>query len=320
MKTSNAEASVAYAAESITVTPAQLASWRGLKTADNVALGGRCPKCGHDTLGTIPVRLIGFESAVPESQGPLTSTVSCACKCSHDGRTADVAGGCGRSWSAEVIDDGDAVRLAPARGDTDPVLLLAAQAAHDAAPGQLSDVRSAAEKWITAVTTITGLFGLTGLVVSRSTVASLSTLWQALVGLGAFTALVLAGLAVYLIFRAAYGWPTAADVGDDAKLKAWYLGQQDAAFARAGALKAGVRVAGVSLAALAATVGLLWFAPQQGPAAPLTQVTLTDGSRVCGTLLPATAAGKATIRRASDGAAISIPLHSLVAVTAVASC
>jgi hypothetical protein len=85
-------------------------------------------------------------------------------------------------------------------------------------------------------------------------------------------------------------------------------------------LKTGVRTAVVSLAALAVTVGLLWSAPQQAPATPLTQVTLTDGSRVCGTLLPATAAGRATIRRASDGAAISIPLRSLAALTAVSSC
>jgi hypothetical protein len=320
LKTKSAKVSVAYAAESITVTPAQLASWRGLKTTDNVALGGSCPTCEHDTLDTIPVRLAGFEAGVPGSPGPLTATVSCACRFPHDGRPADIVGGCGRSWTVQVIDDDDAVRLTPTGTDTDPVLLLAAQAAHDAAPAQLTDVRSAAEKWITAVTTITGLFGLTGVVVSRSTVASLSPLWQLLVGLGALTALVLAGVAVYLISRAAYGWPTTADVSDDAKLKAWYLRQQNAAFARAGGLKAGVRTAVVSLAALAATVGLLWSAPQQAPATPLTQATLTGGSRVCGTLLPATATGMATIRRASDGTAISIPLRSLTAVTAVSSC
>ena len=79
-------------------------------------------------------------------------------------------------------------------------------------------------------------------------------------------------------------------------------------------------MAGASLAALAATVGLLWFAPQQAPATPLTQATLAGGSRVCGTLLPATTAGTVTIRRASDGAAVSIPLRSLAAVTAVSSC
>ena len=71
---------------------------------------------------------------------------------------------------------------------------------------------------------------------------------------------------------------------------------------------------------LVITVGLLWFAPPQvAPTAPV-QVTLTDGSRVCGTLAPAAAAGTTWLRRASDGIVVPIPLTEITALTAVAGC
>jgi hypothetical protein len=84
-------------------------------------------------------------------------------------------------------------------------------------------------------------------------------------------------------------------------------------------LKDGVRAAGAALAALAVTVGLLWFAPPSTPVVPLVEVTLTNGSQVCGTLLPVTP-GATLIRRASDGTAIDIAPRSIVALTVVTAC
>jgi hypothetical protein len=47
------------------------------------------------------------------------------------------------------------------------------------------------------------------------------------------------------------------------------------------------------------------------------RATLSDGSRVCGTLLPATNPETLRIRSASDGAAVSVPLRSLTGLIGV---
>ena len=107
---------------------------------------------------------------------------------------------------------------------------------------------------------------------------------------------------------------------DDDELRDWYSAQQKAPAVQARYLRDGVRAAGAALAVLVITVGLLWFAPQQQAAAPLVRATLSDGSRVCGTLLPATDSGTPRIQRASDGAAVSVPLRFLTGLTGVTAC
>jgi hypothetical protein len=210
------------------------------------------------------------------------------------------------------------VALAPVGPAADPELLEAVQALREAGPGQVNEVRAAAEKWIGGVTALFSLFGLAGVTITRDTMTSMSITWKLAFALTVLAAVVLAGLAVFRIYLAAYGWPTQRLITNNLDLETWYRGRWKAGLVRAGHLKAGVVAAGSSLAALIVAVGLLWFAPQH--VMPMMQVTFSNGSVVCGTLLPTTDNGIPQIRRATDGAAIDIPPHSLVALTTVSAC
>ena len=185
---------------------------------------------------------------------------------------------------------------------------------------QLASLRNAAEKWIAGVTALFGLFGLAGVTLTRSAVMGLNTWWQVYVGIAAAISVALAGLAIYLSYRAAYGWPVTRPILDNDALRDWYAAQQAAPRVQAKFLRNGARAAAGALGALVATVGLMWFAPQVAPAGPLVQATLTNGSQACGTLLPATASGISAVRRASDGAVLAIPVRSLASLTIVTAC
>jgi hypothetical protein len=203
---------------------------------------------------------------------------------------------------------------------TDPGLAEAAEALRDAQVRQSGDVRSAAEKWIGGITALFSLFGVAGITVTRSAVAGLGTWWQVSIGAAAAVCVALAGLAVYWIYRAAYGWPVTRPVTDDDELRNWYADQQAAPRLRAGFLRSGVRAAAGALAVLVIAGGLVWFAPQQQMAVPFTQATLANRSRVCGTLLTAPASGVVRIRRASDGSVASFRAASITALTTVTAC
>jgi hypothetical protein len=307
-----------YAVELITVNAAQLADWHGIGDDEVLRLDGPCPACGHDAPNVVTRRLSHLESDEPESPGPLTLKLDCTCNQSHGGRPANTTGGCGRTWFVSATADAGGVTLAPTAADVSPELAAALEAARDAGLGQVNDVRAAAEKWIGGVTAIFSLFGLAGVTLTQNAVSNLAITWKLLFALTVLAAIMLAGLAVFRIYQAAYGWPTIRLFDSDLMLIRWYRDQQKAGLIRAEHLKVGVRAAGGCLAGLVVAVGLLWFAPRS--ATPLTQVTLSNGSVVCGTLLPVTPDGTSQIKRASDGVTIDIPLHSVVGLTAVSSC
>ena len=309
---------IRYAAERITIGAAHLQAWSASPTGATLNLTGPCPACGHDAPNNVPLQVTALEGMTAQAAHTLTAALRCTCDQPHPDRPADVPRGCGRSWTivATSSADGRMSLSAP----TDPALVTAAEALRDAAPRQLSDLRSAAEKWIAGITALYGLFGLAGVIISRDSVAKLTTGWQIAIAASAFLAVTLAAWAIYWIYRAAYGWPKVRSVRDDDELRAWYAAQLAAPATSATLLRAGVRAAAASLAALALAVGLLWFAPPAAPVTPLIQVTLDDGSQVCGTLLPAPAGPNARIRSHADGIVILIPLSQIAALTSVANC
>lgn len=305
---------IKYASERVTIETTQLSSWQAWVDGQFLKAAGRCPACSHETAAAVPRQVVALEA---DETHALTVSVSCACEQPHKDRPGGAVG-CGRRWSCTATTDGEnRVTLSPL---ADPTLVAAAEALSAASAAQVTGIRGAAEKWIGGVTAIFSLFGLAGVTVTRTTLAGLSTGWQAGVAAAAAASVALAGLAVYRIYRAAYGWPVTYSVTDDDELRDWYSAQQKAPAIQAGYLREGVKAAGWALAALVITAGLLWFAPQEPVATPLVQATLSDGSRACGTPLPSTGAGTARIRRASDGAAITIPLRSLTGLTAVTAC
>ena len=311
---------ITYVAERITVNSAQLVRWDGSASADAISLEGPCPACADATANEIPRRISAMASRTVQQQPLLTIEMACTCTEEHPGRPSGVTSGCGRSWLAmAAISSNGTVTLAPGPPPADPQVAAAAQALRAAGPKQLADIRTAAEKWLGGLTTLFGLFGLAGLVTSRSTLTSLATGWQVIIVIGVVVAAGLAGLAIYRIYRAAYGWPVTRPVNNDRELLAWYAAQEAAPRVQAACLRDGVRAAGGALVALIVAAGLLLLAPSKTPTVPFVQVTLTDGSQVCGTLLPATP-GATLIRRAGDGNSVNLVPRSIEAETVVTAC
>jgi len=312
---------ITYATERVTVNSAQLVHWNGSASADTISLEGPCPECGDATANEIPRLISGLASRTAQQQQPLlTIEMACACTGEHPGRPSGVTNGCGRNWLAvAAISSNGTVALAPGPPPMDPQVAAAAQALRAAGPKQLADIRTAAEKWLGGLTALFGLFGLAGVVTSRSTLTSLATGWQVVIAIGVVVSAGLAGLAIYRIYRAAYGWPVTRPVNNDRELLAWYAAQEAAPRVQAACLRDGVRAAGGALIALIITAGLLLLAPSKTPTVPFVQVTLTDGSQVCGTLLPATP-GATLIRRAGDGNSVNLAPRSIEAETVVAAC
>jgi hypothetical protein len=305
---------IKYAAERVTINEAQLASWRGSVDGRKLSLAGPCPVCMHDTKQGVDQEFTPLEARAQPAR--LAVSVTCACGQPHPGQPGN-ATGCGRHWSCTATTGaGNEVVLSPL---ADPQLAAAADALRAAEATQLATLRSAAEKWIGGVTGLFGLFSLAGVITTRSTVANLATGWQVIIAIVAAAAVALAGLAIFWIYRAAYGWPVTRVIADNDELLNWYAAREAAPRVQAGYLRDGVRAAGGALAALMLAVGLLWFAPPEQPTVPMVQVTVTNGSVVCGTLLPATP-GATLVRRASDGTAVDIAPRSIEALTVVAAC
>jgi len=324
--------SISYALGPVSADAAQLGQWHGTATDENLLIGGPCPMCGHDAPQLVPLKVTALEAyAVQAGSRTLAVTLTCTCSAEHAGQPGTRNAGCGRSWQAVAIVEAGLVTLGPveapgpagitpAEAAREAAIALATRAVQEAATSQLATVADAAQKWIAGVTAIFGLFTLAGVTLTRTTVTALTTPWQVAVALLGLASVALAGCSVYLMYRAAYGWPVTVDVGNAGSLLAWYDDQQKQPARRAGRMRMGVHLAAGSLAAVLATAGVLWFGPQQQPASADTQATLTSGTIVCGTLLAHASDGVAVIRRASDGLAITIPLRTIEALTAVASC
>jgi hypothetical protein len=307
-----------YADERVTVTSAQLKGWTGWVSGTDLELRGKCPVCLHDSPVTVHEEFTALEGKTVAGSQELAISMTCACDELHRRRPAKVEKGCGRRWSCtSTTDDKNQVTLTEL---SDPQLVAAAEALLAAGTAQLADVRSLAQKWMGGVTALFSLFSLAGITFTRSTVTGLGTGWQVLIAIFALAAAVLAALAVYLSYRAAYGWPITHVISDNDQLRDWFAARQAAPRVQTELMKLGMLAAAGALGALLVTVGLLWFAPQPAPTGPLVRATLSNKSQVCGTLLPSAQPEEPIVRRASDGTAIGIPVKSLVSLTAVSSC
>jgi hypothetical protein len=308
---------IVYAAERITIDAEHLRAWSAVKTGAVISLVGRCPRCGHDAPNQVPLRAVALESS---SLGERTLTASLACTCvqPHPQRPVEMQRGCGRTWSVMVTNGDDGTLRLSAL--TSPALVEAAEALRQAALWQLSDLRSAGEKWIAGITAFYGLLGFAGFTAARGTIVQLGTGWQIGVAVAALAAIGLAALAIYWAYRAAYGWPKVRYVRNDEELLSWYADQLAAPGRSAVMLCAGVRRAGASLGALVVLVGLLWFAPTQSPGVPMIRTTLRDGSVLCGTVLASAQSNALSMRQFSGSTVISIPFSQIDGLTSVSSC
>ncbi|MGI8806502.1 MAG: hypothetical protein ACR2KK_01350 [Acidimicrobiales bacterium] len=210
---------------------------------------------------------------------------------------------------------GEGQRVRAAYDDT---LLGAARALQGAVADETSRVRGAAEKWIAAVTALLGTFSLAGVALGKEGIGALPKEGKLAAGLAVLLALSAAVRAIRHAYRAAYGWPVITDVGDDEKLRKWHEERRGRLAQAIADLDTGITSAVTSLACLAVAVGLVLFWPTDAPK-PLVQVTRSDSSDTCGTLLDTTAAPQVRVKQAT-GVVVSIPSGDIQSVKAVKKC
>jgi hypothetical protein len=309
---------IPYRSESVVLDAACAARWSGTKTGAMMNLSGPCPRCGDQAPNQVGLQVTALEAMAP-SRDSLIVNLVCTCQQPHPDRP-DGAYGCGRSWSGVVTSPGgDALTLSPLPATADPEAVAAAQALRQAAPQQLADLRSAAEKWIAGITALYGLLGFAGIATQRSTIAQLSTRWQIGIALTSLAAIVLAAWAIYRAYQAAYGWPKTRWIENDADQIAWYRVQLSAPQRAADRLRAAVRAAGASLAALVLSAGLLWFAPAAKSAAPVIQLTRHGGTTLCGTLLTS-ASGQVFRLQLPNKKVTPVPVSQVQKISAANKC
>lgn len=313
---------VGYRAERCWVRDEQLTDW-GVEPPDElpVLALGSCPSCGHATQMEITSSLVAVgmagEDGPRDDREWITRVFECACEMSHQDSAAPPGDhpSCGRWWLASiriVAGDGQVVRAA-----VDDTLLQAARAVQNQVEIEESRLRSSAEKWTAAVTTLLGLFGLSGLIFGKDAFAGLPLIARIVAGILAAAAMALAASAVLNTYKSAYGWPTLIDLGDDQKLRDWYAAKGTKLGAAANELKNGVILALAALAALAVAAALIWFVPRD-PARPLITVMLTTDAQVCGQLLDSTDA-MVRVRRTNGEVATTPPIQ-IAAIKVVMIC
>jgi hypothetical protein len=259
---------------------------------------GLCPRCGHTTSTLVPGagRSSWLGARVRrESTKHQTSelVVICECTVAHDKAET----GCGAY--GKVIGLADA--LAKHGISTDDPWCPAGLTSSEATPRDLSSqltaekayddalpaIRATAEKWQAAIAGTLGLFTLSGLIKGPSDFAAVDAFWQPLIPALLLAAAASGGFAMWLAAAAAYSPPVwKLRTGKDYAVR-----QVRSTAAFAADLRVGIALALVSWACLAATVGVLWFAPRaRTPAASLELLT-TPTRVVCGELKAVTAMG-----------------------------
>lgn len=199
-------------------------------------------------------------------------------------------------------------------GEATPSDLAAEQAAQDAAGSQLTSVRGAAEKWAGAIGTLIGLFTLSGLVKGPDDFAKVNPAWQPAIPVLLGVAVVAGLLATLLAARAAYGLPKVA----------WLTGslyaedQTSAAATSARRLLMAIVAGVVSFALMAASVGIIWFAPRAASSASLSLLT-TSTMVACGEL-KSLGRSDITIADLTTGHEVTIPSGSVQLIERVATC
>ena len=311
---------IPYRNELVVITNDEMIGWQVNYGADSAT--GPCPACRDTTEASFATEAVSMEMLRPDDTRPrgFTRLFQCNCGVEHlDGSVIHPK--CGRRWLVEIMPEGTEPPVVAAR---DYSLLAAATALSEDKPKkdaaqEQSLIKASAEKWIAGVTALFSLFGLSGLIVAKDTVASLGTLGKVLTGVALLAAIALAAAAIVLSYRAAYGWPKVVDLRQDDALRKWFEDRQAYASRAAGFLQQSVVLALGALAALLLAVAFVWFLPGSGTPEPLVKMTLTDGSSACGKLVNSSADAHLRIQ-APSGTIQDVPAAEVVRSVGVTSC
>ncbi|WP_157979530.1 hypothetical protein [Kribbella monticola] len=299
-----------YAHARIHPTVEQLKGW-SLVWGDKIATGP-CPRC-HDTMNTSWQTTLVEMSAenVPQS---VTRRVECGCGRAHvDGEQTKSS--CGAFWFATFHSPPTDPAVTP-QGDAKVV--TAAEAFQNAADGEETRLRGAAEKWVAGVASVLALFGIAGTVTGGTTIRDLPDGEKNVVLGLALLAILAAVIAIASSYLAAYGWPKKTTVKTDEQLLNWYDNRQDRISTAAARLRDGVIAAIVSIVLLAACASVASLTPAKA-VEPTFMVTLGDDSTRCGLLLAPKQDGQLRLR-VVDGTVSTISVVGIVKLEAVEKC
>lgn len=309
------------------VTDKDLKDWLADRDGDGrvTRIRGLCPRCGdqitHPVVTQHVEQRMVKQLPLPGAAKRLTIVCTCGCDQEHQDSTPQqvLHPGCGAWWLAVIVLEPEDNEQ-PVRAASDDSLLLAAQAAQTLTDTEETVLRSAAEKWIGAVTALIGLFGLAGVLVGKDAFVGLPDTARVVAGAAGALAVIAAGTAVVFSYKAAYGWPTTVDLDDDVHLADWYSRRRGNLTTTGSRLRNGVFWAMASLAMLSVVAGCVLFWPHATPApAPLIQADYGRDNQVCGTLLSSTKPGEVRIRQ-KQGTVVLFDITSLGSVTVVGSC
>jgi hypothetical protein len=222
-------------------------------------------------MGGAPASLNAEDAAIEA----IPREVLCNCEGAHNGRPDDVLAGCGRFWMGMVRRRADGSWWVEPL--TDVTLYPALRMLAEDERTQDVRVRSAAEKWIGAVTGLCALFSLAGLATAKDAVAGIDTWGRVIVALLYAAALGCAAVALLTGYTAAYGWLTYRDTMSIEQVRAYYKERREGPQSAAKRLNRAVILACVTLGLLSTIVLLLWFLPRHtAAAAPPAATTLTS--------------------------------------------
>jgi hypothetical protein len=332
--------SIKYERERLSISENELSGWTAqLDPAGDPRVEGSCPKCKDNMTYTVTTEhavLYGFRAewrieadwrAEPdwrsEPDRRLTASIGCNCMKEHAGRDAaklELANqeqGCGRYWSVSIEPQQNGSLAVKAAAD--PYLIAAAEAVRHGANPELTTIRSAAEKWIAGITALFGLFTLTGIITGAEDVRKLDAFFQILFGTLVALAVILAGMAIWNSYKAAYGWPQTVIARTNPELAKLYTKWRDAPGNAAKNLRRAAQLAAGSLGAVLLAVFVLWYAPQEEAGGANVRLTLSDQSQSCGVPLSAEKEGAMRLRNES-GKVQTIELTKLTKVDGVESC
>jgi len=217
-------------------------------------LVGRCPECGHEMDKVIRRRRRDDpERPTRSDEGKLDVLVYCNCATVHPDRPADRVGCGSYGW----LTVNTAEPRITASSTAIPEDLRWELRADQLYASRLSDTRATAEKWTTAITSITGVFGIVALIKGPETIGTLLTPWRWIVYSLVIIAVLVALGAIGLAAAAAGGTPRVARLsGSDARR--WEGWQASAAKHE---LIYSRRTAYVAVLAMLAAIGITWFGP-----------------------------------------------------------
>jgi hypothetical protein len=301
---------VRYSPRRVPITADELAAWFVENDSSMPVAHGSCPRCAHETESTITTTIVrSSDNAHDQSPGPMIRLFLCNCHEAHPGRPISTPGGCGASWLTVIEQLAGTWQLSP----------VELEAATELAASDVAATRATAEKWVQGITTLIGLFGLAGAVITRNAASQLQPWAKATLALLLVIAVSAAAVAIYSSYRAAYGWlPKPTEVADEEGLIIWAKQRQQAqlqAVVSGGTnLRVAVLTAAVAIAALMIALGIVWLSPATAAQQSLVRVKYYDNGNAgqpataCGPLLPSNKAGIILVQVANGGATHAIEI------------